>query len=419
VEFNTSTAKILIDDQAATEGDLRVGHVVTIVGTLAADGKTGTATQVTLTSDVRGDVGSVDATTNTFLVLGQTVKITADTLFDPNLPTQDLAGIQPGATVRISGFTSSTGELVASRVDTVAAAAPDVQVSGKVKSLDTIAKSFRVNDLAVDYRSANVSGLLSESSQVTVRGTTAVDGTLVAGQVTVATDTPGNSGQKGQLEGFITSFDSSASFIVNGQRIATVAATKFNLHGLTLGADAFVKVQGTFDAAHVLVADQIEAKPSAASLTRGLVNAVSAANGTLSILGVSIQTSANTTFDDRGNDKKRQFKLADVAVGDYVEVRGVSVAGQPVIASIVQRTKGEARSYVQGLVQDIARPTFKVLGVKVTTDSNTSFPGLGGGAKGADEFFEQAPNAIVSVRGTMNGDTLVADQIRVVDDEFP
>ena len=62
VEYNTATAQIRVDDQPATESELRVGHVVTITGTINPDGKTGTANQVTLTSDVRGDVGSVDVT---------------------------------------------------------------------------------------------------------------------------------------------------------------------------------------------------------------------------------------------------------------------------------------------------------------------------------------------------------------------
>ncbi len=59
VEYDAATAQIRIDDQPATEADLRVGHVVTLTGTINADGKKGTAKQVTLTSDVRGDVATV------------------------------------------------------------------------------------------------------------------------------------------------------------------------------------------------------------------------------------------------------------------------------------------------------------------------------------------------------------------------
>jgi uncharacterized protein DUF5666 len=414
VEYDTATAQITVDDQPATEADLRVGHVVTVAGTLDPDGKKGTAKQVTLTSDVRGDVASVDAVANTFVVLGQTVKVTTDTLFDETTQAQDLAGLKSGAKVRVSGFTSATGEVLASRIDGVTTAALDVQVSGTVKNLDTTAKSFRVNNLTVDYRSATVSGSLSEGSDATVHGTTATDGSLVATQVSVQAKEPVAAGEKGQIEGLITTFSSNSSFVVEGQAVSTNANTKLNLHGLTLATDVFVKVRGTFDGSRVLVADQIEAKPAVASLARGTVDAVSVADGTLRVLGVTAQISASTTFEDKGADKKRQFRLSDVTAGDYVEVRGVAAAGEPLIASAVQRSKAEARSYVQGVAQELASPGFKVLGVSIVTDSNTSFPGLGGGSKGADAFFEQAVNQVVSVRGTMNGNTLVADQVRIV-----
>jgi hypothetical protein len=414
VEYDTATAQIRIDDQPATEADLRIGHVVTVVGTLNADGKKGTAKQVTLTSDVRGDVASVDVTASTFVVLGQTVRVTADTLFDESTQAQDLAGLKSGIKVRVSGFTSATGEVLASRIDGAATAAADVQVSGKIRNLDATARSFRVNNLVVDYRGATVTGSLAEGSDATVHGTTAADGSLVATQITVATGEPVAAGEKGQLEGLITTFDSSSSFVVDGQPVSTNASTKFNLHGLTLGPDVLVKVRGTFDSSRVLVADQVEAKPSTASLARGAVDSVSVAEGTLRVLGITAKTSASTTFEDKGADKKRQFTLSDVSVGDYVEVRGVAAAGEPLIASAVQRSKADNRSYVQGIAQELAPPGFKVLGLSVVTDANTSFPGLSGGAKGADAFFEQAANQIVSVRGTMNGNTLLADQVRIV-----
>jgi hypothetical protein len=57
------------------------------------------------------------------------------------------------------------------------------------------------------------------------------------------------------------------------------------------------------------------------------------------------------------------------------------------------------------VAQEIVRPEFKVLGVRVMTDSNT---------KGAEALFEQGANQVVNVRGTMNGDTLIADQVRII-----
>ena len=62
--------------------------------------------------------------------------------------------------------------------------------------------------------------------------------------------------------------------------------------------------------------------------------------------------------------------------------------------------------------RDVAAPMFRVLGVIVMTDSRTTFPGLGGG--GAEAFFSRAADRQVNVRGTLSGNTLVADQVRLV-----
>src|SRR5437667_365250 len=71
VEFTTSSAQINIDDQPGSESDLQVGEVVTVTGTINADGKTGTATQVTFDGDVTGRVVQIDSAGGTFIVLGQ------------------------------------------------------------------------------------------------------------------------------------------------------------------------------------------------------------------------------------------------------------------------------------------------------------------------------------------------------------
>ena len=76
VEYSTSGAQISVDDQAGTESQLRVGQVVTVKGTVNADGITGTAATVSFASDLRGPVAQVDANAGTFVVLGQTVRVT-------------------------------------------------------------------------------------------------------------------------------------------------------------------------------------------------------------------------------------------------------------------------------------------------------------------------------------------------------
>jgi hypothetical protein len=422
VEYSTSGAQIRIDDQPASETELRVGHIVTIKGSVNADGKTGTASEVIFTSDVRGDVGQVDTASRTFSVLGQTVRVNDETLFDEATQIQDIEQLQAGAKVRVSGFKNSAGEVLASRIDSaVAVASQEVQVSGKVQSLDTNARTFRVNDLQVDYRSATITGNLAEGATATVRGTSgtgAAAQTLVATQVAVTPETSAPApGEKAQIEGLITTFESLTDFTVAGRRVTTNDGTRLDLRGLTLGVDVFVKVRGTVNSSQVLVADRVEARELPHGMVRGPVTGISSANGTLSVLGVTVQVVASTSFEDRSSERKREFRLSDVRSGDYVEVRGTAGPAGPLLATLVQRNRPEERVRVQGVARNLAAPQFTVLGVTVLTDTRTSYPGLGGGDRGAETFFSRAADKQVNVRGTLNGTTLVADQVRLVGDE--
>jgi hypothetical protein len=418
VEYETSGARIHIDDQPATEAELRVGHVVSIEGTVNADGRTGTAREVRFTSDVRGDVGLVDVAARTFSVLGQIVRVNDETLFDEATQIEDLEQLQAGTRVRVSGFLNAAGEVLASRVDgVIAAPVQEAQVSGRVQSLDTSALSFRVNNLQVDYRGATVTGNLAEGSRATVRGTVGTGeaaGTLVAVQVTVTSEKPAPpAGEKAQIEGLISTFHSLEDFTVDGRRVTTNGDTRFNLRGITPGVDVFVKVRGTFNASNVLVADRVEARELPQAVVRGPVTSVSATDGTLNVLGVTVQVSASTSFEDRSSERRREFRLSDVRSGDYVEVRGTSGPGGPLVATLVQRNRPEQRVHVQGVARELAPPQFTLLGITVLTDSRTTYPGLGEG-NGAETFFSRANGRQVQVRGSLDGSIVIADQVRLV-----
>jgi len=213
----------------------------------------------------------------------------------------------------------------------------------------------------------------------------------------------------GRLEGLITAFTSNSDFAVGGQRVTTDSTTVFDLGGATLGVDVPVRVRGTFNASGVLAATRVEVKPKNLSVVRGLVDAVSASGKTLTVLGVSITTTTNTSFDDKSSQRVKRFSLADVRTGDYVEVRGVPGSGNSLVATLVERDKPDDRVYLQGLAANLANPNFTVLGVQVMTNSQTKFTGPGG----AQQFFTDAVGQTVRVRGALSGGVVVADQIQI------
>jgi Domain of unknown function (DUF5666) len=443
VEYATSAASIRIDEQPGTEAQLDVGDVVTIKGTLNADGVSGAATDVTFTADARGAVSQVDPTARTFVVLGQTVAVNDDTIFDAALQATDVAELPAGVKIQVSGFRDASETLLASRID--AATSNDLQAKGRVQALDTTTHTFKIDDLTVDYTSATVTGTLAAGSKVTARGTTqAASGALVASQVGVEPAGPGNGNGPGggsggangnqtrQLEGVITRFASTADFDVDGQKVITDSSTHFDLHGATLGPNVAVKVHGRVESSGAILASNVDVKPHSSSgpggpggggpsppagapggagIVRGAVDSVSSSAATLSVLGVSATTSSDTALEDRSDAKIKAFRLSDVRVGDYVEVRG-NLSGNSLAATLLKRDKPEPHSYLQGTAANLAAPTFTVLGVTITTNEQTDFKGPGG-VKNASDFFSAAAGKTVKVRGALNGRTLIADQVQI------
>jgi hypothetical protein len=413
VEYITSNAQISIDHQPGTEAQLHAGDVVTVKGTVNADGVTGTATAVSLDGDVAGPVTQIDLTANTLVVLGQTVQVTGATLFDESLQPADLTSLQTGSLVEVSGFSNAAGGIVASRID-LKAAGSNLQAKGVIAALDTTTHTFRINALTVDYSNSVATPTLANGSAVEVQGTNLTPaGALIATHIELLHGLDTTINQRLDIDGIITSFTSTANFAVQGQNVTTDANTTFALHGVTLGVDVEVDVQGTVNASGTLIAKKVEAKPKSLGLVRGAVDSVTAASNTLSVLGVTITTSASTELNDQSSQHVKLFRLTDLRVGDYVEIHGTEGQAGTLSASTLERDNSENRSYLQGMALNVASPGLTVLGVTVTTNAQTHFEGPGGTASGAAAFFSQAANHIVRVSGSFSGGVLTADQAQI------
>jgi hypothetical protein len=415
IEYATSGAQIRIDDQSGAESQLNVGHIVTVKGSVNADGTTGTAREISFNGDVQGPVTEFDVTDSTFIVLGQTVRVTDSTLFDESIQPAGVTGLEGGILVEVSGFPNAAGEIVASRID-LKPAGDSLQVRGVVQALDTIGHTFRINALTVDYSGSVLTGSLAEGNVVVVHGTAfTATGALLATRVAVSAGFDAAANDRADIEGIITSFTSNADFRLQGQRVTTDANTRLVLHGVTLGVNVKIDVEGSFDASGVLRARMVEVKPESSSRLGGLVDVVTAESNTLSVLGVNVTTNAATQFQDKSSQHLRLFRLSDLRAGDYIEVRGTpSETGEGFSAAILERDRPESHSHLQGSVLNVADPTLTVLGISVTTNAQTRFSGPGGAATGAAAFFSHAPNHVVRVRGTVSGGFFAADQAQIV-----
>ena len=412
VEYATAGAQIGIDGQPGTEAQLSVGDVVTVVGTVNADGKTGTAGQVTFGGNVAGTVDQVNVPTQTLVVLGQTVLVTASTVFDASTSPADITGIKPGTSIEVSGFANSFGQLVASHIHLLPAAGT-LRVEGVAQALNTTAHTFQVNALLVDYSAVTPSGTLADGSIVGVEGSGfSASGALQATAVEVAPAVAATPNSQGEVEGIITSFTSNADFMINGLHVTTDAGTQFTLNGATLGVNARVAVEGSFDSSGNLVAATLEALPEGGALVRGVVQALPA-SGTLTVLGVTVTTDPRTKLEDDSSLRLRPFHLSDLQVGDYVEARGRVGIGATLNAEVLVRQAPNSLAFLQDTATNVSSVTLTLLGVTVVVSSQTQYSGSDGAPLTAAQFFAQAPNHTVKAGGTPSGNSLLATQAQI------
>lgn len=413
IEFETDAAEFIIDDQPGAESDLRVGQVVYVAGTIADDGLTGTADQVWYDSNVEGPVDSMDEVAGELVVVGQLVRVTAQTTFG-DVPGGVLGGLSVGDEINVSGFVGSDGSITATRIDLDDSPGGEAEVRGVASNVDTAGMQFTINALVVDYSAATLEGFANgmpqEGDNVEVYGTVTA-GTLVATRVEYEDPPTGEEGDEVEIEGLVTRFVSATDFDVAGFAVTTTASTTFeNGSAAQLGADVLVEVEGALDASGVLVADKIEFGADGSIRIDGIVEAVDSGAGQLTVMTITVAVTANTRIEDKSDADLQPFSLADLNVGDYVEIRGLLDNNTMVVASRLERDEPETDVSLRGPVSAVSNPDFVVLGVTVSTSAQTAFSNTTAG-----EFFANADGRIVEATGSWDGTRINATAVSFED----
>jgi hypothetical protein len=419
VRYSTSSATITVDDRPGTESELRVGYVVRVEGTVDAGGTTGTARSVSFNDELEGPVQSIDVAASRMVVLGQTVQVSASTSFDDSIVPRGLEGLQVGERVEVSGLVGADGVIAATRIERKAAAAA-VEVKGTAQSVDTAARRFRINQLQVDYSGATLNGFASgqpaNGDVVEAYGTVNGAGVLLATRVERrSTSLSGTTNDRAEIEGLVTRFASAADFDVAGQRVTTTAATRYeNGSAANLALNVNVEVEGGFDASGRIVATEVEFRQEADIELAGPVDAVNAAGSTFVMLGATVRTTTVTRFEDQSDADVEPFGLADLRVGDYVEVKAYRDAGG-LVATLLERDDAESTVELSGIATDVAQPNLRVGGIAATTGPLTEYRDNDDVSISAATFFAAAPGREVKVRGSLVNNVVLADEAELED----
>ncbi len=416
IHYETNAAMITVDGQPATQADLRVGQVVSMVAELEDGAASGTASSVSFENNVEGPIESMDAASGVLVVLGQTVRISTTTSFDDSIQPRSLDGLTVGDFVEVSGLVKADGSIDATRIE-MKAVGGELEVHGVVSALDTANLRFNLNALVVDYSAAQLDdfpgGTIADGQPVEAKGSTLDgNGALIATRVEYkGSPVAGAEDDFAEIEGYITRFVSAQDFDVSGLCVTTGAATTFE--GGTaadLGLDVKVEVEGIFDGAGCLTARKVDIRLGTALRVTALIDTIDVANDSLVLLGIPVDVDSLTRMEDQSDADVEPLTLSDLAVGDYLEIRGGErLAGSGrVQAALLEREDLDTETELQGFVTAVAAPTLTILGVTIQTDGSTQFQDANDSPLSAAEFFNQvATGSLVKADGVENSPTTI------------
>ena len=425
-KFDTSNAKIMVNGKSATQADLHAGDVVEVKAHHDANSGADVADEVDFRANVRGPLASIDATpptdpsTHMLVVLGQTVVVSSDTSYGEGISPASVAGLKIGDILEVSGYPQANGDVLATRVDRKPAGT-SFEVLGSMSKTDSIAKTFQINALVIDYSTASLQNFPSSgpADGIVVEATGATLGTqgaLLATEV----EAPGNQemhadvNADAEYEGPVTRYVSATDFDVAGHKVTTSDSTVYDNGAAADLATPHVRVEveGLVDSAGTLVASKIKFEHGAAVRLRAQVDAfdTTSSPNTVTVLGVKIAVNDLTRYEDHSAEHLVTFNLSNLQMGAWVEVRGTeSPAGSnQLTANRVERLETQSDVELAGPVKAATQPQFTILAVPVTTTGTTVFSDATGTSTTADAFYTGLVDKYADAHGSWDGTTLTA-----------
>jgi hypothetical protein len=328
VRYDDSNATVADEDGALLPRSRLQFGVTTSVEGSGVSGPPGdrraTAQRVRVLSELVGPVGAVDAAAQTFEVLRQAVRITPATVFGDGL-SAGLAGLQAGMVVEVfAQFDSANSRYSATRIELRPDATAYV-VRGKVGAVDTVARTFAIGALVIDYTqvSAGDASRVMVNELVRVRLQTVPDGAGNRLAISVSSGRrPIADADEAKVEGRISAFESTQRFSVDGVSVdATAARFPDGTAPIVLGARVGVEgsVRGGVVYAKEVHAEGDEDETNSTFEVHGTVEVLDAIARTMTVRGIAIDFSGNVNFENG--------TASDLRVGRSLEIEGVLQPG--------------------------------------------------------------------------------------------
>ena len=425
VKYETDNASFNVDGVSASEDDLAVGMVVTLTGTVNADGSTGFANSIVFEHEVEGVVIANNYLSDQTLdIMGQTIIVDDSTIFESKIAgVTTIDQIAVDNIVEVSGYPTGNGTIHATRLEVKKQSKEiddTLEVKGVVSNLDTSAQTFTLGSLTVDYSTAILDDItnLSDGLYVEVESTQALNGTtLIASEIELeddgAMDYSGDDGEEMEFEGIVASVGDDNSFVVNGQTVHYNNATEFEYGDLSdLVVDTKVKVEGEFNADGNLIAEEIKFKVHGELEVSGLIDSIDTENGTFNMMGNTFHINNHTIMLDEQDEfvtPERYFNIDDLSSNEWVEVHFYQDGDGNLVATKFERDDYDDSDddywSVEGLISAIDTDTDVMVVAGVTVDFS-AFPS-----------FNANIGTEVEVDGSYNNGVFIATEIELEDDD--
>lgn len=419
VTYDVTSADISADGTGGKrQDDLRVGMVVTLTGSVANDGASGSATRVIFDSLIRGTLDAAPGA-NSLQVLGQRIGFDSTTVFDG---VDSAAALLSGDAVQVSGFIDPAGGFHATWVGKESSA-PALQLTGFLTAVNSAQVQFA--GLTINITGAALVGFgagapsLGQRVRATLQAAPA-GGAAVATRLALLDTGLTGALRSLALQGLVRNWNAgNQTFVLERQTVALGAATQFIGGSLAdIGNGARVRVVGPRGSDDVLNAIRVHVyAPAIDGYVRGRVAAVDLANRRVTVqvtpvAQVLVQVNERTVLSDR-TLASGALTLANLALNQEVLALGW-LNGSTLDAGLLQRlpllTPGVG---VAGRVSVVVNTTgFTVLGVAVAPTNTAQYFDAQGAAISQATFFAGLLGALVRVEGAQLGNVLAATVLR-------
>ncbi|HSW16779.1 MAG TPA: DUF5666 domain-containing protein [Ramlibacter sp.] len=322
VRIDDSSASIRDDDGNDMRGKLRLGMQAMVTAS-AVSASSASASAIVVGGELLGRIeGTPNAAQRTFVVLGQTVRVTGSTMLDATL-VNGFNDLRTDTVVEVHGLLDPVANTLTATFIEKKNSPALFKIQGIASNHDAIARKFNIGAVRISY---------SATTDVRI---TPVNGTLVRVRMTAVLPPaalpvewgatrirpPENiveNREEVEIEGNITAFTSPAQFRVNGVPVSTSSSTRFDDGTAVLAVGVRVEVRGRLSSG-VLIAERVRLRDNdeVDNLEFELHGAVANVTPTtFEVRGMKVNYFATTEF--------RDGTRSNLINGAQVEVRGVA-----------------------------------------------------------------------------------------------